>query len=275
MERITSTQNPKIKHAARLLSSSRERRKEGLFVLEGLRLCMDIVRSGLTAEELYVTDDLYEKERDQIDRLASVTKQVFLIDEKVSRKLTDTRTPQGICCVLRTLDKQGDRNKIEKMDAAGRYILLENVQDPANLGAVSRTAEALGLTGMIVSGGCDIYSPKALRASMGALLRLPVLETGDIQKTILQANQNGMKTYASVPSADAEKITGVEFHDGTICVIGNEANGVTDETLAHCQEKITIPMAGRAESLNAGAAASIIMWEMVRPYDNSTKDNTN
>lgn len=271
MERISSTQNPKIKHAAKLLSSSRARRSEGLFVLEGLRLCMDVVRSGLQAEELYVTEELVQKEPEKVKALSQVSKQVFLIDEKVSRRLTDTRSPQGICCVLPTLDNQGDRNKIEKMDAAGRYVLLENVQDPANLGAISRTAEALGLSGMIVSGGCDIYSPKALRASMGALLRLPVLETGDVTHTILQANQNGMKTYASVPSADAKAITDVRFSRGTICVIGNEANGVTEETLAHCQERITIPMAGRAESLNAGAAASIIMWEMVRPYDTNPK----
>lgn len=272
MERISSTKNPKVKHAAKLLSSSRTRRDEGLFVLEGLRLCMDVVRSGLHAEELFVTDELYQKERKQIDALAAVTKQVFLIDETISRKLTATRSPQGICCVLRTLDKQGDRNKIEKMDVSGQFVLLENVQDPANLGAVSRTAEALGLSGMIVSGGCDIYSPKALRASMGALLRLPVYETGDVRGIIEQANQNGMKTYASVPSGDARKITGVKFHGGVICVIGNEANGVTGETIAACQEKITIPMAGRAESLNAGAAASIIMWEMVRPYDNQRQN---
>lgn len=274
MERITSTQNPKIKHVAKLLSSSRERRNEGLFVLEGLRLCMDVVRSGLTAEELYVTEALAQREPEKVKELSAVSKQVFLIDEKISKKLTDTRTPQGIFCVLRTLDKQGDGNTIKKMDTTGRYVLLENVQDPANLGAISRTAEALGLSGMIVSGGCDLYSPKALRASMGALLRLPVLETDDVKRTILQANQNGMKTYASVPSDDAVPITRVEFHDGSLCVIGNEANGVTEETLALCQETITIPMTGRAESLNAGAAASIIMWEMVRPYDNN-KHNPN
>ena len=157
------------------------------------------------------------------------------------------------------------------MDESGKYILLENVQDPANLGAVSRTAEALGLTGIIVSGGCDIYSPKALRASMGALLRLSVLETGDITGTIENAKKNGMKTYASVPDSRAVSVTDTDFSGGAIVVVGNEANGVTEETLASCQGTVTIPMAGRAESLNAGAAASILMWEMVRPYENKTE----
>lgn len=271
MEFIQSVNNPRVKRAVKLLNSSRERRKEQRFVLEGLRLCMDVVRSGLTAEELYVTEELMAREPEKINELAAVTESVFLMSRPVAEKLTDTRNPQGICCILRTLDKQRDRNKIEKMDESGKYILLENVQDPANLGAVSRTAEALGLTGIIVSGGCDIYSPKALRASMGALLRLSVLETGDITGTIENAKKNGMKTYASVPDSRAVSVTDTDFSGGAIVVVGNEANGVTEETLSSCQGTVTIPMAGRAESLNAGAAASILMWEMVRPYENKTE----
>ncbi len=272
MERITSTKNPKVKHAAKLLSSSRARRDEGLFVLEGLRLCMDVVRTGLTAEELYVTDALRSKEPEKVEALAAVSKSVFLMDETVAEKLSDTRNPQGICCVLSSLDKQGDRNKM-KVEPTGRYVLLDNVQDPANLGAVSRTAEALGLSGIIVSGGCDPYNPKALRASMGALLRLPVLPADDLEELFSQAKEAGVRTYASVPSDKAVPVTSVRFTDGSICVVGNEANGVSEKTLALCDETITIPMAGRAESLNAGAAASILMWEMVRPYDKGNTGN--
>ena len=272
MERITSVQNPKIKHAAKLLSSAKTRREEGRFVLEGLRLCMDVVRSGLRAEELYVTEAVYGKEREAVDALIGYADHAYLVSEAVAERLTDTRHPQGICCVLCSLDKQGDRNTIEKMDVTGRYLALENVQDPATLGAVSRTAEALGLSGLIVSGGCDIYSPKALRASMGALLRLPVFVTGDLQKAIQHAGNHGMKTYASVPDRGAQDVTTADFSGGVLVVVGNEANGVTAETLTRCQGRITIPMAGRAESLNAGAAASILMWEMVRPYDNQPNE---
>ena len=213
MEFIQSVNNPRVKRAVKLLNSSRERRKEQRFVLEGLRLCMDVVRSGLTAEELYVTEELMAREPEKINELAAVTESVFLMSRPVAEKLTDTRNPQGICCIL----------------------------------------------------------PKALRASMGALLRLSVLETGDITGTIENAKKNGMKTYASVPDSRAVSVTDTDFSGGAIVVVGNEANGVTEETLASCQGTVTIPMAGRAESLNAGAAASILMWEMVRPYENKTE----
>ncbi|MBQ1545649.1 MAG: RNA methyltransferase [Clostridia bacterium] len=269
MERITSVQNPKVKRAVRLMSSARARREEGAFVLEGLRLCLDVPRSGLTAETVFVTDELLARHGDELEPLLACAEEAFLVPEHVAERLSDTRNPQGVFCVCPSLDKQTGRNKMKQMDAAGKYLLLENVQDPANLGAISRTAEALGLTGLFVSGGCDVTGPKALRASMGALLRLPVLMTDNVTETIQQAEKSGIKTFASTPDQTALPIASADFRGGVLVVVGNEANGVTEETLACCQTRITIPMSGRAESLNAGAAASILMWEMVRPYETS------
>ena len=265
METIQSLKNPKIKQAVRLMSSAKARREDGLFVLEGLRLCMDVVRTGLRAQSLFMTESEYERNKEDLDRLSEVSEETFIISESVSEKLSDTRNPQGVYCVLRTLDKQDSGNKIEATWTGKKLLLLENVQDPANLGAVSRTAEALGIDGLIVSGGCDITGPKALRASMGALLRIPVYLTDDVKKTIQTAKENGFKTYASTPDSGAVKITDADFCGCVLCVVGNEANGVTEEVQRCCMERITIPMAGRAESLNAGAAASILMWEMVKP----------
>lgn len=267
MERLSSVQNPKVRAYTALLSSSKQRYAEGLFVLEGLRLCTDVLRSNYTVEQLFFTADAYEKSRKEIDALIAVSKQCFEITDNVSAKMSDTKNSQGVFCVVGGLDKRSDSNK---MDVSGKYILLENVQDPANLGAVSRTAEALGITGLIVSGGCDVYSPKALRASMGALLRLPVIMTDDVTGTIESAHKLGMRTYASTPNADAKDITTVSFDGGVIAVIGNEANGVCESTMECCTERITIRMTGRAESLNAGAAASIIMWEMVTPRNDKS-----
>lgn len=267
MELLSSVQNPKVKAYTALLSSAKQRSTEGLFVLEGLRLCMDVLRSGYTIEQLFFTAEALLKSREEIDALIAVSKSCFEITDNVSAKMSDTKNSQGVFCVVGGLDKQNDSNKI---NVSGKYILLENVQDPANLGAVSRTAEALGITGLIVSGGCDVYSPKALRASMGALLRLPVITTDNVTETIECAHRNGMKTYASTPNADAKDITDVTFDGGVIAVIGNEANGVTQSTMECCTERITIRMTGRAESLNAGAAASIIMWEMVTPRNDKS-----
>lgn len=262
MEFLSSVNNPKIKTYCALVSSAKERKVRGAFVLEGLRLIQDVIRSELSIKELYYTKNIYEKNTDKLEELISVSECAYEISEAVSSKMSDTKNPQGVFCVINALDKHIDSNKI---NAKGRYVLLENVQDPANLGAVSRTAEALGISGIIVSGGCDVYSPKALRASMGALLRVQVMLTDDVIKTIHDLQSNGMKVFASTPDSSAVSITDVDFSDGAVCVIGNEANGVTQEVQSCCDERITIRMTGRAESLNAGAAASIIMWEMVMP----------
>jgi TrmH family RNA methyltransferase len=138
---------------------------------------------------------------------------------------------------------------------------LENLQDPSNLGAISRTAEAFGLDGIFLKGGCDPYSPKSLRASMGALLRIPVYQTHDLFKEFDKA---GLVSYAAVIDKDAQKLGTVSFAPGSVVIIGNEANGIAKETIARCDNRITIPMDGKAESLNAAIAASIIMWEMCK-----------
>ena len=263
METITSVKNERVKAAAKLTSSTKARREQGLFVLEGLRLCMDVVRSGLRCAELFVSEEFCKKHEAEYEALAAVSDEVFLVNDAVLEKLSDTRTPQGVCCVVRM---------------AAPVSLLErapNVQDPANLGAIARTAEALGISGLLVSGGCDVYAPKALRASMGALLRLPVevVDAGvvlsgegktPVPPLLKKAEALGFKTYASTPAADAVPVTEADFSGPVLCVVGNEANGVTPETMAACAERVTIPMAGRAESLNAAAAGAILMWEMVR-----------
>ena len=117
---------------------------------------------------------------------------------------------------------------------------------------------------MIVCGGCDIYNPKALRAAMGSLLRLDVFSVNDLPGFLEKCNEDGMNTYAAVPDSSALPVTQIDKSKGMICVIGNEGNGLTEKTKLSCKDKITIPMKGRAESLNAAAAACMIMWEMVR-----------
>ena len=149
-------------------------------MLEGLRLCMDVVRSGLRCAELFVSEEFCAKHEEEYEALAACSDEVFLVNDAVLEKLSDTRTPQGVYCVVRMA---APASLLERAPATGapasetdvsatKLLLLENVQDPANLGAMARTAEALGISGLLVSGGCDVYAPKALRASMGALLRL-------------------------------------------------------------------------------------------------------
>lgn len=263
METITSVKNERVKAAAKLVSSAKARREQGLFVLEGLRLCMDVPRSGLRCAELFVSDEFAQKHAAEFEALAAVSDEVFLVNDAVLEKLSDTRTPQGVCCVVK-MPAGADLLAGPAGDA--KVLLLENVQDPANVGAMARTAEALGLSGLVVAGGCDVFAPKALRASMGALLRLPVevLDESDVVAYLKRAAAAGFVSVASTPAADALPVTEADFSGRILMVVGNEANGVTPSTMDACSQRVTIPMAGRAESLNAAAAGAILMWEMTR-----------
>ena len=253
--KITSKDNDTIKLIAQLQKSSKKRREEGVFVLEGLRLCVDAVRNGFTPRKVIFSESAINKYYDEALELAQCP-ETFVVTDSLFSKISDTVNPQGILCLCDI--PYFDKNSIV---SSGRYIALENLQDPSNLGAVSRTAEAFGINGIFVQDGCDPYSPKSLRASMGALLRIPVYQTDNLLKLF---NDVGLKIYASVISDDADKIGRIKFDDGSVAVVGNEANGISSDLAEHCDVKVTIPMKGKAESLNAAVAAAVLMWEMCK-----------
>lgn len=259
MNRLDSVSNEKIKTAVKIATSSKMRKETGLFFLEGLRLCRDSALTGTVIRYFFVTDKAYEKFRDDTEYILSKSRESYLISEAVADKLSVTQTSQGFFCLC----EKSDSLSLSSVDTEGKYIALENIQDPANLGAVCRTAEALGIKGAILYSCCDRYSPKSQRAAMGSLLRLPVIESDNLCGDIEVLKNMGMKVYATSPDSSAEKITEVSMEGGVICVIGNEGNGVSDEVFSLCK-KVTIPMQGNAESLNASMAAAIAMWEMMR-----------
>lgn len=261
MELITSKSNEKIALAARLLQSAAARREYGLFVLEGARLCSDAAAGNAEIIRCFATPRAQEKYPELLAVIRGKALENYEITDEAAKRLSDTDSPQGIICVCKTLDKN---NKCNKIDYNGKYMALDNLQDPANLGAVARTAEALGLSGLIVAGGCDVFNPKAQRAAMGSLLRIGVTQTDSLPALLADAGEHGMLTAAAVPDSDAVKVNRLAFTGGTVCVVGNEGNGVSSEVAAACSVRVTIPMAGAAESLNAAAAAAILMWEMVR-----------
>ncbi len=254
-KRITSKDNAFIKQVSLLQSSARERQKTGTFVAEGLRILLDCYENNVQFLSLVITEEFLNKHRTDAEKISENSDETVVVNDAVFSKISDTKNPQGILAVIRKHECSACQIKPD-----GKYIALENVADPSNLGAVSRTAEALGVDGIILSGnGCDPYSPKALRSSMGTLLRMPVVICDDF---IAALKESGLSLYACVVSG-GKSIKDVEFCDGSIVIIGNEANGLTDEVISVAQ-KITIPMSGRAESLNAAVAASIAMWELVK-----------
>ncbi|MDF1495936.1 TrmH family RNA methyltransferase [Caproiciproducens sp. CPB-2] len=259
---ITSRQNEIIKHAARLSSTAGFRREEGLFLAEGARLCRDAAQSGVGIRTLFYTAQAGERYADYLGEIQPAAEESYLVEPHVAALLSDTKSPQGIFCVCRM---RAGTEKLEAMEPGLHYLGLENIQNPANLGAVLRTAEALGIGGVLLGGSCcDVYSPKVLRASMGAVFRLPFYVGAELASAIGFLNGRGFVTLAAVPDSSAQKVTEVGFRKPTVLFVGNEGNGLTSAAVAACSGSVTIPMLGRAESLNASASAAILMWEMMR-----------
>ena len=259
-ENITSVNNPSVKTAVRLRESAAARRESSRFLAEGLRLCVDAAKSGVRICEAYILPAAAEKYAAELEPVLKSAEEVFLISDAVAAKLADTKHPQGVFAVCAIPALPSDA---EAIDPGGVYIAADRLQDPANLGALCRTAEALGIRGIVTGCCCDVFSPKTLRASMGAVFRLPIIDTPELAALLSRLSSRGMRVLGAVPDASAEKITRIR-HDGVVCVIGNEGAGICDEVLSVCDTHVTIPMAGRAESLNASAAAAILMWELVR-----------
>ena len=254
---IRSRDNSLIKLVSRLQSSSSARKEHGLFVLEGLRLCSDAFLNGIRFDKLIVSFSAAGKYNNEISGFLSKTGECIKVPDNLFEKISDTKSPQGIIALCRIPE-----HNTRGISSAGRYVALENISDPSNFGAVARTAEALGADGLIVSSdGCDPYSPKVLRSSMGTVLRLPVFVAGDFE---LLLKSSGLQSYACGVDSSAESISVQKFSDGCAVLIGNEANGLTEKTVMTAYRRVTIPMKGKAESLNAAAAAAIAVWEMMK-----------
>lgn len=254
---ITSKNNQLIKDTKKLLTSSRARYDNNSFVLEGARLCFDVLNSVYEVKTLLITQKLYDKYSDKAKQLVDLSDRAYLITDEVAEKLGETSNSQGIFCICGMKNSSG-------CELGSKIVALDNVQDPSNVGAIIRTAEALGIDNIITYNCCDVYNPKLLRASMGSVLRLSITDTKNLEDELTKLQDNDYKVYSTVPVSSAKRITDVSFDDKVVCVIGNEANGVEENIKGISDELVTIPMLGRAESLNAGAAASIIMWEMLR-----------
>lgn len=256
---ITSRDNPLVKDVRRLLGDAKYRKESGLFVTEGARLCADAVFSKLVVETAFITDRARRQYAAYVKAVTGAAHQSVTVPDALFAYMSDTDSPQGVLCICR----KPPLPTAPKAD--GCYIALERIQDPGNLGTVIRTAEALGIRGVLLSDGCcDPYSPKVLRSSMGGVFRLSVYAAGDLAETLPVLHKQGFRSFACVVDPAANAVNQTAFGCGSLCVIGNEGNGLSPETIAACSERITIPMSGRAESLNASMAAGIVLWEMVR-----------
>lgn len=255
---ITSTANQKVKWVVQLNKKPGQRKKEGLFVAEGIKMFLEAPESGL--EEVYVSESFFgdgalrQEAAMKLERCGYET-----VSEAVFAKMSDTQSPQGILCVLRQ-----PVHTLEEMlgtDGTPLLLVLENLQDPGNLGTIMRTGEGAGVSGIVMSRDTvDIYNPKTIRATMGSVYRVPFLYAEDIRETVKRMKQGGMGIYAA--HLDGRKYYDeCDYRRPTAFLIGNEGNGLTEETAGLADTYIRIPMAGKLESLNAAVASALLIYE--------------
>lgn len=259
MEIITSKDNPVIKLYQKLSSSKKERVEYGLFVLEGLRIVQDALREDSGITHLIVTKQATERFGEELFQADLRDTKTIVISNELGNKISSTEKTQGVFAVCRIPEKKKPVFKDN-----GRYIVLYGLQDPGNAGMVIRTADALGMDGVILSGCCDLYSPKVIRSTMGSVFRVNINIENDTDALFAMLADAGVSTYAAVIDKDARDISRCGFSGRCAVFIGNEGNGLPREVSARCTERVTIPMRGTINSLNAAMAAGIMMWELAK-----------
>lgn len=261
MDVIKSKDNKNIKYISKLISSNKFRKQEGRFVTEGVRLCKEALKNNAQIDILVYSVSANDKYIDTITDLSEQANTTLCVDDRIFSALSDTKTPQGVLCVVKTLDKQ---SYFDKIIENGIIVALDNIQDPSNLGTILRSADALGIDGVVLSYDCcDVFSPKVVRGSMGAVFRIPFIIVDNLRDFIDKFNIKG-HSYACVLDDTSATVSDAHFTKPVLSVIGNEGNGVSKKVIEACSNKLYIPMKNNAESLNAAVAASIIMWEMIK-----------
>ena len=255
MERMTSRENALIKEYRRLSGSRKRREETGCFVLEGARLVQDAAESGIALRTLLVSDD--GARYPEAAALQGIARRCYSIPNELAAYISDTEHPQGIFAV-------GEMPEAQPLTMqAGSYLLLDELQDPGNLGTILRTAEAMGMTAVVLSAHCpDLFSPKVIRSTMGSGWRQKTVRVENLAESIAAWREQGLRCYAATLTSEALPLQKLPAGDCRAIVIGNEGNGVSREVIAACGGEVYIPMRGAAESLNAAAAAALCMWEL-------------
>lgn len=254
---ISSVTNAAVKRIVLLQTRDKARRDEGLFIVEGVRMYMEVPAERL--DSVYVTEGFLDHtSQDVRERLSGTGYE--LVSDDVMKKMSDTMTPQGILCLVRSYEYTLD----DILSSGSLYMILDGLQDPGNLGTVFRTAEAAGAAGVIMSRGTvSIYNPKSIRSTMGTLFRMPFIYADDLCDVIADLKSRGVCVYAAHLQGGVD-YSSQDYTGPGAFVIGNEGAGVSDAVAEASDMRIYIPMEGEVESLNAAIAASILMYEAHR-----------
>ena len=247
MEHITSAKNPLISRLRKLGSDRKFRRGEGVFLCEGPKMLAEALRWGAEVETVVAAEGT------ELPQLSPTTR-VVSVPEELLRSVALTETPQGLLFLVK-----GKPLALPRKLEGKRWLILDGLQDPGNVGTIWRTADAFGADGLILCASCDPWNPKTVRATMGAAFRLPVYES-TLDEVALRLAEAGLPLYATALREDTADAREVDLSRCAV-IIGSEGRGVSQKALDLCHKTIKIPMTDKCESLNAAMAASVVLWE--------------
>ncbi len=258
---ITSRDNSLLRRAR----SVRDGKSDDLIFVEGLRLCEEALASGLRIEAVIYSDQIARKERaaQLIEQLERAAPQSASVSEKLLESISFTKTPQGIV-VLAARPENDEQSFAARQNNSPLIVILHEISNPVNVGAIIRAAEAAGATGMIATANtCDPFSPKALRGAMGSAFRLPIWTGAEFSDALEWCGKNKIRTVCADLSGSTA-YTDNDWRKPTALIVGRESTGLTADELSAANEVVSIPMHGATESLNVAVAAGVILFEAAR-----------
>lgn len=279
MEIISSKDNKRIKYLRSLLEKGSARKKNRQFIVEGIKLVDEALVYGKVCE-IIISESLYEEiilggliknalladnGKNLIDYV-NEGNSTTVVSDAVFKTVSETINPQGVVAVVAMPEYEilNEEFLAQTYNKTGKIklLILEDTADPGNLGTIMRTAEAAGVTGVIMGRGTvDIFNPKAVRSTMGSIFRLPFIYVEDVRETIRELKKYGISFYAAHLKGK-QSYKDVKYSDKAGILIGNEARGLSPETAELADIYIIIPMQGKVESLNAAVAAALMMYEI-------------
>ena len=273
-EIIRSRQNKNIVELCKL-TDRKAREATKTFRFDGIKLLEEAIKNDVEICAVFLASSAQERVlnglRASFGKLYEERiEKCFVVADDIFDKISEEKSPEGVITIAKYIDKLQKNatiyNSVHFLQAKSEsLVLLESVRDPSNVGAIIRSAAAIGIDRLILSADCaDIYHPKAVRASMGTLFNQRIDRVGDLAATIGEMKESGRRVFAAALDERALTLGQFEIVSGDAVVIGNEGHGLSGEVVAACSNSVIIPMSGRAESFNAAVAASILMWEFAK-----------
>jgi len=261
---ITSYTNQKVKKIVSYIQKNKARREDNVFIVEGMKMLIEVPKKNV--KEIYISESFAKNKKNEQDMqyIKLIGVPLEEVSDDIFKRMSDTQTPQGVLAVVTRFSYELSDIIGTKGSAESLILILENIQDPGNLGTMLRSSEGAGVSGIIMTKDtADIYNPKVVRSTMGSIFRVPFIYVDSLTDTIKHLKTKGIKTYAAHLKGK-HNYDEVDYTGPSAFLIGNEGNGLSREVADSADEYILIPMLGKVESMNAATSAALLSFEAAR-----------